>query len=412
MKKHTQFTILIVFCLILLSPSLSHMDSLPKVKLAVRVFDRENFVDDLSLDDFELYENGERQNLSSLYLIKNSRIERMEGLDGNISGPQKHFVLIFEVSEVSSKLEETVDGFVQNVLFPGDSLTIATPLKTYRMKNDMLKVVPKMELSRQIRNILRNDVLTARAEYRNILRDIERVAKALSVFPDKRSLDVIEDTPSSSPVVLTQDGLITRYISLLNILEDMRKVSQDKLINFSHSFKDKDGQKNIFLFYQRESIPFIKPSLLDNYLSLSQDRPDVIHSLSYLSEFALRDLSFDINRLKHAFLDSSVSLYVLFFTLPPEYIDGLDSKVISENEFEAFQELAETTGGMVDWIDSPGLLFKKADELLGNFYLLCYEPSGHETNQEFVSIEVKVKNESFKVIYRKGYYATLSRNGE
>lgn len=400
------------FCLTLFAQQASFEATAVNVEVTVRVLDGNRFVDNLTIDDFGVYEDGKLQQVQALYLFNKTQIRRREEIRVFFPSQQRHFYLFFEISEYSSQIEEAVDNFIRNILSPGDNLTIVTPSKSYKMKSKTLQVLPQKELSRQISQILRDDVLSARAEYKNIFRDIESVAKALHAFQSGNVLDVMQDPATGRIIELDQDGLMMRYMSLLKILEEMRKVDEERLIRLSQLLKGQEGQKDIFFFYQREFIPLVDPQLFQAFLSLSVDRLDFSYSLSYPNEFVGRDLAFDVERIKRAFIDSYTAFHFLFFSRPQKQIPGLDMRDESGKMFESLKEIAATTGGLVDSSDNPGLLFQKRVEVLDNYYLLYYSPKDYKADGIFRSIEVKVKNRDYSISCRKGYFRESRRTGE
>jgi len=104
------------------------------------------------------------------------------------------------------------------------------------------------------------------------------------------------------------DEQITRYADLLGRLENIRSFEQKKFLEFSDLIKDKEGQKYIFMFYEKEYIPQIDPKILDQYLAIFQDRPNIIHTISGLFDFYRREITLDVERIKQAYADSSISI--------------------------------------------------------------------------------------------------------
>ncbi len=403
---------LVFICFTLFAQKASFESTAVNVEITVRVLDGNRFVDNLTIDDFGIYEDGKLQQVQALYLFNKTQIRRREEIREFSPSQQRHFYLFFEISKYSSQIENAVDNFTRNILSLGDSLTIVTPSKIYKMKSETLRVFPQKELSRQISQILRDDVLSARVEYKNIFRDIENVARALHAFQSGNVMEVMRDPATGRIIELDQDGLMIRYMSLLKILEEMRKVNEERLIGLAQLLKGQEGQKDIFFFYQREFIPLVEPQLFQAFSKLSVDSLDFSYSLSYLNEFLARDLAFDVERIKRAFIDSNTAFHFLFFSRPQKKIPGLNMIGESGKMFESLKEIAATTGGLVDSSDKPGLLFQNKVEVLDNYYLLYYSPKDYKADGNFRDIVVKVKNKDYSVSYRKGYFTESRKTGE
>ena len=78
MKKVIYFFGLLYFGLWRFPQQLLHDASVVNVEVSVRVFSDGLFVDNLSIDDFEVYEDGKPQKVEDIYLIKKSAIRRRE----------------------------------------------------------------------------------------------------------------------------------------------------------------------------------------------------------------------------------------------------------------------------------------------------------------------------------------------
>ncbi|NQT79138.1 MAG: hypothetical protein HQ555_01935, partial [Candidatus Aminicenantes bacterium] len=311
----------------------------------------------------------------------------------------RSFYIFFQVTHYTSRMGDAVSYFIQNVLIPGDNLTVVTPMKTYRMKSETLKILPKGEVIKQLKGKLRRDALMGSSEYRSALNDITALAKEIA--------GIISQYNSSPPEYrgMDLDEKLSIYKLLLEKLEHIRYVDEHILLEFAKFLKDKEGQKYVFLFYQREFIPLIEPRLLNQLISLNQERQDILFTLSDLFEFYRRDISIDVNQVKQVYADSSISVHFLFFTKPAEHIPGLVFEEHSEDIFAPLMEMAKATGGSTESSANPSFLFKRAVEASENYYLLYYAPLNYQKDGKFKNIKVKVKGKSYKVTHRAGYFA-------
>ncbi len=108
-----------------------HETTAINIEVPVRVFKGGRFVDKLSLEDFELTEDGKPQRIEAFYLVKKTIIERHEEERAFAPRTSRHFFLFFEVGDYDPKIAESLDYFVKTVLLPGDNLTLVTPMKTF-----------------------------------------------------------------------------------------------------------------------------------------------------------------------------------------------------------------------------------------------------------------------------------------
>lgn len=407
MKKTWAFAFTAVLGLSLFAQELQHEAVAINVEVPVRVFDKDRFVEDLTMADFEVYEDGVLQKIEAVYLIKKTAIQRKDEVKQFAPETSRGFYLFFEVADFTPRLEEALDYFVQNVLGRGDNLVVVTPLKTYRMKAESLNKLPKFEIVRQLKSLIRKDAWTGNAEYREAVRDLARAARALGA-PEGVSAGDVLDAMTSTEIVSADfgiDELLDQYAIALQKLENLRHVDQKKLLDFADYLKDKEGQKNVFLFYQREFIPQLSPTLFDNLTTNTQDRPDIQLGTLSLFGFFTRDIPFNIERVKQAYADSSITINFLFFTKPAEPVAGIRLVEHSEDIFAAFTEMAQATGGITDSSSNPEYLFKKASDASENYYLLYYSPKEYRADGKFKNIKVIVKNRNYRITHRAGYFA-------
>lgn len=379
------------------------------IEVPVRVFKGNIFVDDLNINDFEVYEDGKLQKVEAVYLVKKTSIERSEEKKRFAPQTSRNFFLFFEITKYSSKMGDALEYFVHNVLYPGDNFTFVSPVKTYRLRDKALEVKSREEIVNKLKKLLRKDAMSGNSEYRSMIKELELLARTLSASIAGEAgggrIRLTDDFYSSEYEAVSFDEQLTIYEQLLYKLENLRRVDQKQLLNFAKVLKDKEGQKNVFIFYEREYIPQIEPKILDQYMSMYQDSPNIQQTLSGLFEFYRRDISFDVDLVKQFYADSSISIHFLFITKPAQHVYGLRMQEQSEDIYGAFREMARATGGFTESSTRPDHLFKHAVEASENYYLLYYSPLNYKKDGKFKEIKVRVKNKDYKAIHRIGYFA-------
>lgn len=385
--------------LVLFSQELSHDTLVVNIEVPVRVYKGGKFIDSLTIENFEVYEDGKLQKTEAVYLIKKKNIERKEGKQRFAPQTSRSFYLLFEVTEYTPRMGEALNYFIQDVLVSGDNLQIVTPVKTYRLKSERLKILPKELIANQLKEILRRDAITGSSEYRNAVDDVARLAQELSP-PQGRS-----EFSTSEYTDMALDEMLSRYRNLVERLEQTRSIDQKKLLEFAEILRNKEGQKYVFLFYQREYIPQISKKVLNQMMSANQGRPDILVTLTELFDFYRRDTPFDVDQAKQAYADSSVSIHFLFFTKSARHIPGVHMEEHSEGIFNAFKEIAEASGGFTESSSNPVFLLQKAVDASENYYLLYYSPANYKRDGKFKKIKVKIKNGNYRISHRAGYFA-------
>jgi len=112
------------------SQQLQHDVRVVNIEIPVRVFKGDAFIDGLTMDDFEVREEGKIQKIEAVYLIKKSKIEKSE--ETKKFAPRvgrRSFILLFELDDYLPELGTALDYFFESVMQPGDDLQVVTRKK-------------------------------------------------------------------------------------------------------------------------------------------------------------------------------------------------------------------------------------------------------------------------------------------
>jgi hypothetical protein len=381
------------------------------VEVPVRVFKGNRFVDNLTIKDFELFEDGKPQKLEAVYLIKKRDVERRDEVKSFNPRTNRSFYLFFQISEYTSRIGDALDYFIRHVITPGDSLIIVSPVKTYRLKVQAFELRSRTEIVSQIKGLLRNDAKMGNSEYNGIIADLEDLCTAL-IAAMSQQLNAQNDQVFDELTVLEfkdnpVDDLLIRYEKTLALLGSLRLIDQEQLLNFSRVLKSDPAQKYVYLFYEREFIPQIEPKILMKYMSFFQDRPTITQRLQDVFGFYKRDYPFDIPRVKAAFADASITIHFLMVAKPAPTLEtpGIKYQEQSEDIFNAFQQMAQATGGYSAVSENAEFMMKSAVEASENCYLLYYAPSPYVRDGKFREITLRIKGKDYRISHRAGYFA-------
>jgi hypothetical protein len=255
--------------------------------------------------------------------------------------------------------------------------------------------------------LVRVDIEQGNREYRQTILDLRDLSqKLVAALKETASRGVTAPARiSDQDDTVVFELLLLQYSDVLAKLENLRKVDQLKLMDFAKYLKDQNGQKYVYMFYEKEFIPQIDPQLLDQFRSTYQDNPAMLQSMSSLFDFNTRQRTFDVDKVKMAYSDASTSIHFLFLTEIPEPLEGVRLEEHSEDIFSAVREMALATGGLVIGSRNPVHAFQRALEASENYYLLYYRPEEYIQDGKFREIEVKVKGKKYKIIHRAGYFA-------
>ncbi len=390
MKRYVLFISILIFGSAFFAQDIQHQVGVVNIEVPVRVFQGRTFIDDLTIDDFEIYEDNILQKIETVYLIKKNSIKKQEGEQHFFPKVTRNFVLLFEITEFLPKIEKSIDYFFNYVIQPGDSLMVITPIKTYNFMSEAIKKLPKDIIIDQLKGKLRKDTKLGNSEYWGLINDLKAIMSDSDLDLEVR---------------------LQNYESILYRLDGMRSINGKKLLDFAGYLKSLEGQKHVFLFYQKELIPKIDYRTIMQLESLNQNHPDLIMKLYELFDFYKRDIAFDVDKVKQAFSDSLISIHFLLITAQRpqmqslEYSNTIRMEEQTEDIFSAFSEMAKATGGLVDSSANAAVSFEKAVEASENYYLLYYSPKNYEVNGKFKTIKVKLKNMKYRITHRAGYIA-------
>ncbi len=363
---------------------IAHEVKVTNIEVPVRVFKGEAFVDSLGKDDFEVFEDGVPQKLDAVYLIKKTIVARNEGGDAAAPRTGRLYVLLFEMSDYQPEITRAMDYFFDKVIEAQDELILMTPMKTYHLKPGMIAKTSRAKVKDDLIAKVRRDVIIGGTEYRGLLRELENMTSA-----DEQSLLLYGET--------------------LKRLETLRYVDERKLLDFARFLKNREGQKHVFFFYQKEVLPKINAKYISLLITENQERPDIIFELMDKFEYYNRDFTFDVQAVQEAFSDSSIAVHFLYLTKtfhpPGGGTNFVSFEEQSEDIFSAFSEIAKATGGLIDSSASAEQSFQRAAAATENYYLLYYRPVNTKTEKVFRKIEVRVKGGGVRLTYRQGYIA-------
>lgn len=383
------------------------------IEVPVRVFQGGAFVDHLTISDFEVYENGRLQTLDAVYLIKKRVIERKEENKAFAPDTGRHFYLFFELTDYDPKIRQALDYFVKEVLAPGDELVIVTPLKTYRMKSDVLESTGRDKVFAKIEGILRRDILIGNADYNDVIEEMEALAATMAAAVGVNTTDQQTQTMSNPfsgadslfEVTTSMEEQLQMYAACLSRLESMRSIDEARVTGLADHLRSQSGQKEVFLFYQREFIPKIDPTVLNALMSSYNESPGITETVSSVFEFFHRETPLDIEPVKRSYSDSGATIHFLYLTRPAPKVRGVTMEEHSEDIFAPFREMSRATGGYIASTANISAAMESAVAASENYYLLYYAPQDYKADGLFRELEVRVKGAGYRTSHRQGYIA-------
>jgi len=357
-----------------------HVSVVVNIEVPVRVMRKDAFVDGLTLADFEVFENGVPQTVEAVYLIKDKQVLREERTPtASAPAPPKArvYVLSLDLKEYIPRIGEALDYFFANVIGPDDTLFVVTPAKTYKFRSEYLARVSREEVAGKLKGILKTDIALGNSSYRSKMLDFYR----------------LEDEDFPPELADVKERLL---FDQAKEIRDLTELTEERVLGFADVMKALDGEKHVFLVFQREVLP--------------------AHAFSDdLQAELIKPVSFDVEKIKRHFADASITVHCLYITKRPTFalrdlfrggsVLGSQLQDLSSDVYASFRQMAAATGGLSESTTNPNFALRKAAEASGNYYLLYYRPADYKADGRFQEITVKVKGEGLKVTHRLGYVA-------
>jgi hypothetical protein len=401
MKKAIFIFILLFLTVLLFSQQEQYEITVRNIEVPVRVYQNNQFISDLTIEDFEIYENGIPQKIEALYLADKNGIVREEELKKFSPQTARHYYLLFQILEYNPKLEESIEYFFNKVIQPQDTLTIQTPQKPYHLSSEALSRKKKEDIVKEMLKLLRKDTKISSSAYRSQMRSLQGIVREISGGTVGTDVDTETDLDSSSSLGM----LLRRYKQNLDNMEQLRMVNQDLFIQFAAQLKKIPGQKYVYFFYEREYRPELSPAVTNAIVSNYQGEPSILGDLQDLFQVYQRHERVNAEKINQAFVDASICFNFLFVDRDERNTQGIYMREQSEDYFRAFTDTAKTTGGIVDSSHDPSAGFMNALEASEFYYLLYYTPQNYQADGSYKNIEVRVKNRDCKLSFRHGYIA-------
>lgn len=368
------------------------------IPLTVRVFQGNQFVDDLTLDDFEISVSHRLEKPVSLFLVNRQQIERQEGELSSPPDLTRRIIIMMKMIDYHPQLAQAIQDLFMNEILADDILEIQTPLKSYMMVPGALENVPRPVLIKNALELVRKDIMQGNMLYNSLLNELKRFVRRISgvsTFETEELGGISED--------LGLPFLFQNYRMNMQKLEALRRIDENQLLQFADHMQKISGQKFIFFLYQREFLPEINPAKMNELLSMYQDEPNIVGELQDLFQQFHRPLAFNAPVLEEAFASSEAQLNFLFLNKDAPRVAGLVMRERSEDIFKLMTKIARATGGITEASQNPEAALRKAFALASKYYLLYLEPREELEAAVFNPVMVKVKRENVSVMTRLGF---------
>ena len=403
------------------------------IQIDVTVTDKDGkVVSGLGMDDFEVYENGQKQNLSGFQFFTKSVGGATIG-GGNVQGVVKPG----EVATAVPQKPLTAGSVRRTIAIVVDDLTMSFGSVYYARRALHRFVDQQMQTGDLVAIIRTTGSIGALQQFTSDKQVLNAAIDSIRWNPLSAEVEALASTGQTAQEVserfVTESNVVAQQAGQdssgrLSNMKPHESITQTKAKDFSDLKTANPVQAGMYaqasigsmryVVQGMEQLPGRKLMMLfsdgfDITQDASKSRTSVVFEmLQDLVEYANRSsvvvYTFDTRGLKSMSIQASDSTY--------EIIDGHrgQKEKMRTDEFKEKQDglvyLAKQTGGqaLLDSNDLNWGIQRSLEEQAG-YYLLAYIPEADSfdpSKRKFNKLEVKVKRPGLKVAYRTGFFST------
>lgn len=357
-----------------------------RLTLHVKVLLKNEAVENLTKDDFNLLINGKKREIIKFF-------KREQSL--NQANQKRNFILALNLTDYGQQITDGISYFIFNILNNGDGLVLWTPIKIYHIPTEKEKKL----LLEDIVNIVKRDTL-------NYKKDVS--------LPTKNFIDILSRSRTGSS---RDDSAMQQDIS--NFLNNYSR----EFSNFKNRFilpnlvkipgvaallAEEQGEKWLIGFMEREIIPNIadykrKASKIRDAAALlsgsDQANATRMHTgINMIDKMMLISESLPMQKITDALLNENISFNAILFKNQKKSTKLGDN--ISPDYEEIFKNFSKLTDGVTvinsNLKEGLGDIRKNS----GVYYDLIYEFDGKVEDKD---IKVNLSNPDAKAYHKQSF---------
>jgi len=407
----------LVFVLVLLTSSLGPIPgqaqdkpgqavTVTSVEVPVRVLHKGELVKGLTKEDFEVYENGARQEITGFEVISRRISPEVALAPGELNVPAKPrlFVLLFHIFDYGQNVEEGIDYFFQDIFHPGDRLIILAEDRVLNIQQDD----DLAKISKRLKDTLKSFKSYSTSSITRAYMDLAHEGEKLHQYLQG------EGWASWHPIV-------TRfYENNQRVWNDYKRQFFTLDIELYRSLVQRirslPGDKWVLCFEQRQMFPrLIKQgpleieirNLLDNQI---EPQGQALARQIQTMQLALQR-SMDIvqqfpgDRLRELFMQAGITFHHIMMKSPRILVSqDFELTDVGQDYEDCYRRISVATGGSAIFSKKVAEAIKEASVKEDYRYLVAYSPQDPSGLKER-KIDVKVKRQDVDVISMKQYVA-------
>ncbi len=387
------------------------------VEVPVRVLEARQFLRGLNKSDFEIFENGARQEITGFEEISRTIASDLKALPGPASGapPRRSFILIFNIFSFTDQVGEAIDYFFREVYKPGDRVMAMMEDRVLDVQVGLGSESPAAGLKKALVALKK----TSAFEFVRLFRELEMESDALYAALAQRTRKDRQASEDKNDNIW--NDIKRFYFRYRRLWEDYRKQLLDIDLELYKTVVQKvgraPGQKWAICFQQRNIFPILKSQgRLDREIEIlvgqviepqwqvrardiQADADDLRRSFDLVKGFPaepLRDLFTGANITFHVLLMKSLSRQIGYES------QDLDMRDVQGEYEDTLRRISQSTGGLTVFSNEVLETLKQAAAKEDRYYLIAYQPKNKKGGIER-KIDVKCRRTGAEVIALKQY---------
>lgn len=376
------------------------------VEVPVRVLHKGDLVKGLAREDFEIYENGVRQDLTGFEIVSR-RITPEAAVDPatlKVPAQPRLFVLIFHIFDYGDAVEEGIDHFFNDIYGPGDRLMIMSEESLLSIESDDTPA----KVAKRLRDTLKAFKSHSTASITRAYMDLAHEGEKLRQY-------------------LQGEGYASWHPMVNRFYDEYQRVWNDYKRQFFtldmtlyrsllQRIRGLSGDKWVILFEQRQMFPRLRRqgplevdirTILDNQIDpQGQALARQIQTMQLALQRSMDIVSgFPAEQLKELFLQAGVTFHHIMMKSPRNIVhQDFELTDVGQDYEDCFNRISVATGGESVFSNNVVEALREAAAKEDYHYVLVYAPEDPSGTKER-KIEVKVGRKDVDVISLKNYTA-------
>jgi hypothetical protein len=375
------------------------------VEVPVRVLQKGQVVKNLTKEDFEIFANGIKQEITGFEVRSRTISKDLSQVEMKTKQNKRLFLLIFNIFDYADTVGEAIDHFFEQFFSPGDQLIILTENRIFnieRGKNTSQVASDLKDTLKRFKLISNQNTYKA---YRDLRVEADRLLRALR--GDARNLALPWDR-----------AVLQFYENYQRVWGDYRRQYLTPDVELYQSVikrvKQLEGEKWAICFQQRDLFPMLKnQGPLDveirNQIGAAVDPTEQVKARLVQARQSELSRMFDLYQifpaqtLSDLFLEANITFHLIMMKSKRSLIEkDFELREVAQDYENCFREISASTGGHSVFSNKIVEAMEEASQTEDYYYLLVYNPKADVGDKE-IKIDVNASPQGADVIHLKQF---------